>query len=158
MLAGEEFTDPVSYSAVWTAVAILLPLLVIAWYAGVTWWTRDRAVSHVPAWFRVWRARRSHLRALARVEAGQESGELSTRQAHQAVSATVRSFVSEVGDVDARTMNLEQLRVSGVPKVAAVVGLVYPPAFGPSDEGDSEERLGAALADARELVTAWRRE
>lgn len=155
MPGGEEFTDPVSYAAVWTAVAIVLPLLVVAWYGGVTWWTRDRTVSHVPTWFRVWRARRAHLRALARVETAQERGELSTRQAHQAVSATVRSFVSEVGDVDARTMNLEQLRVSGVPKVAAVVGLVYPPAFGPREEENADQRLGAALTEARELVTSW---
>ena len=36
-----SFTDPVGYAAVWPLVAVALPLLVVAWYAGVTWWTRD---------------------------------------------------------------------------------------------------------------------
>jgi hypothetical protein len=155
MLGGEELTDPVSYSGVWTAVAVVLPLLVLAWYAGVTWVTRDRTVSHQPEWFRVWRTRRAHLHRLERIKVSRERGDLSTRRAHQEVSATVRSFVAEVGGLDARAMNLEQLRASGVPQVVAVVELVYPAAFGPEEGGDDEQRLGSALADARELVTAW---
>jgi hypothetical protein len=155
MLGGEELTDPARYSAVWTVVAIVLPLLAVAWYAGVTWLFRDRSVSHAPAKFQLWRARRAHLRELDRIRAAQERGELSTRRAHQSVSRTVRSFVSEVGDVDARAMNLAQLQASGVPQVAAVVELVYPPAFGPAERGDDDERLDTALTDARELVTAW---
>ncbi len=155
MLGGEEITDPVSYAAVWTIVAVFLPMLVVAWYAGVTWATRDRTVSHQPEWFRVWRARRAHLRELERISVARDRGELSTRLAHQEVSATVRSFVAEVGDVDTRAMNLEQLRASEVPQVVAVVELVYPPAFRPGEGGDDETRLDAALSDARELVSAW---
>ena len=165
-MPGGELTDPVAYAALWSYLAVGLPLLVVAWYAGVTWLTRDRSVSHVPGWLRLWRARRAHLRELDRIETGRREGELSTRRASQAISATVRSFVSEVGDVDTRAMNLEQLRASGVPRVAAVVELVYPPAFQPGDGGDGrddrdgerpdeDERLGEALTDARELVTAW---
>ena len=43
-----------------------------------------------------------------------------------------------------------------VDQVAAVVELVYPPAFRPGETGEDEERLGAALSDARELVSEWR--
>ena len=154
-MLGDELADPVAYSVLWTYVAIGLPLLVIAWYAGVTWVTRDRSVSHAPGWFRLWRARRAHLRELDRIEAAQREGELSARRAHQAISSTVRSFVSQVGEVDTRSMNLEQLRESGVPQVVVVVELVYPPSFRPRDEGQADQRLGEALTDARELVTAW---
>lgn len=157
MPGGEQLNDPVAYSAFWTLVALALPLLVLTWYAAVTWSTRDRAVSHVPPRVRLWLVRRAHLRELDRIRTAQRDGDLSTRAAHQAVSATVRSFVSEVGDVDARAMNLEQLRASRVPQVATVVELVYPPAFRPQVTEDADERLDEALDGARVLVASWRR-
>ena len=156
-MPGGELTDPVGYWSGWLFVAIALPLLVVAWYAAATWLTRDRSVVRTPAWFRLWRARRTHLRELGRIETAQQEGELTTRSAHQAVSATVRSFVAEVGDVDARTMNLAQLRESGVPEVVPVVELVYPPAFQPRPAAEDDERLETALADARDVVSGWRR-
>lgn len=151
MPGAGDFTDPVSYSGWWVVVAVVLPVLVVAWYAGVTWWTRDRTVDHRPARLRRWLVRRAHLRELDRIEAAADAGSLSLRQAHQEVSATVRSFVTEAGDVDARTMNLRQLREAGVEQVVPVVEAVYPPAFGPDDDG-SREGLAQTLTEARRVV------
>src|SRR5690349_9174669 len=95
-----DFSDPVGYASVWKLVAVLLPVLVVAWYAGVTWWTRDRSVSHQPERLRLWRARRRHLRELDAIAAARSAGELSAREAHRAVALTVRSFVTAVGPVD----------------------------------------------------------
>jgi hypothetical protein len=67
----------------------------------------------------------------------------------------VRSFVAAVSPLDARSMNLEQLRAAAPPAVVALVEHVYPPAFRPGD-GQAEERLGPALQDARALVGGWR--
>lgn len=164
MPADGDLTGPVAYSPVWGVLAVVLPLLVVAWYAGVTWWTRDREASHAPAWLRLRNARREHLRRLARIEAGVAEGSLSTRQAHQAVSSTVRSYVAAVGAVDARSMNLRQLREAAPLEVVAVVEHVYPPAFEPDgrpagdDPADdpTDDRLVPALRDARKLVSEWR--
>lgn len=149
-----DLTDPIAYSGVWLAVAILLPLLVVGWYAGAWWLTRDNASSPLPEWWRLRVARRRHLRQLNRIGAARRRGVLSSRDAHLAVSATVRSFVTDVTDVDARTMNLEQLRTSGPPEVAGVVERVYPPAFGPREATDEE--FPVVLDDARQLVSGWR--
>jgi len=167
MPAAGDLAGPVSYSWLWGLVAVLGPLLVAGWYAGVTWFTRDRTVSHTPSWLRLRTARREHLRRLDRIEAAAADRTLSSREAHQAVSATVRSFVAEAGAVDARTMNLQQLRESELQPVAAVVEHVYPPAFAPdpvveeraeraSRNHPTDDRLTVALRDARELVSEWR--
>lgn len=159
MPGAGELADPVAYAPVWSWLAWVLPVVVLLWYAGVTWWTRDEDASPVPARMRArvqaWRARREHLRRLARIEAEVSHGALSAREAHQAVSATVRSFVAAVSPLDARTMNLEQLRAAAPPAVVALVEHAYPPAFR-AGHSEAEERLGPALQDARALVEGWR--
>ncbi len=165
MPGGGELADPVAYAAVWAWVAALLPLVVVGWYAGATWWTRDRDVPHGPAWLRLWMTRRDHLRRLDRIEEAVAAGRMSSREGHLAVSATVRSFVAAVGDVDVRTMNLQQLRQLHRSTAAAPAALVdvvergYPPSFAPDapdapDERDEE--LTSVLRDARALVAEWR--
>lgn len=146
-----EFTDPVAYSSPWGVVAVVLVLLVVAWYAGVTWWTRDRADSRRPGRIHLWRARRATFRDLDRVEAAFGAGEMPAREAHRAVSAAVRSFAAAVGPVDARALNLQQLR-GALPQVAAVVEAVYPPAFQPDEDGDAGAVLGEVLRTARVTV------
>jgi hypothetical protein len=147
MPGGAELSDPVAYSGPWGVVAVVLPLLVVAWYAAATWWTRDRTGSRRPPWWRVRRARRAHLRELDRIEAAVAAGAVSPRQAHQAVSATVRSFAAAVGPVDARPLNLEQLR-EAAPRLVGVVESAYPSAFQPGPER-AEEQLGTVLEQAR---------
>jgi hypothetical protein len=146
-----EFSEPVSYSGGWIVLALVLPLLVVGWYAGVGWWTRDRTDSPRPGRLGLWIARREHLRELDRIEAAVAGGELSPRHAHQAVSATVRSFAAAAGPVDARTMNLRQLR-HAAPQVVGVVEAAYPPAFGPDEDIAPAEQLDIVLGAARRFV------
>ncbi|WP_134739919.1 hypothetical protein [Nocardioides sp. 503] len=153
MLAAAEFTGPTSYSPWLTWLAILLPVLVVAWYAGVTWWARSPGR---PRETGSEAHRREHLARLDRVEAQVGAGDLSLRGAHQAISEIVRSFAAAVGAVDTRPMNLEQLRQRGPAPVAEVVALVYPPEFSPGSQGDPADRLAQALADARAVVVGWR--
>ena len=154
MPAAAEFTGPTSYSPWLTWLAVLLPLLVLAWYVGVTWWARPRG-----RWSprRLRTLRRDHLARLDRVEADVAAGDLSLRSAHQAISELVRSFAAQVGPLDARPLTLEQLRVVGPSGLVDVVALVYPPEFSPGAEGEPAERLAPALADARLVITEWRR-
>ncbi|WP_193609675.1 hypothetical protein [Nocardioides lijunqiniae] len=152
MLAAAEFTGPTSYSPWLTWLAILLPVLVVTWYAGVTWWSRSASR---PRATRAERHRREHLARLDRVEAEVGGGDLSLREAHQEISEIVRSFAAAVGGVDTRAMNLEQLRSRGPAPVADLVALVYPPEFSPGSQGHPADRLGPALSEARAVVTGW---
>ena len=160
MPGAGELSDPVSYSGAWGVLAVVLPLLVVAWYAGVTWWTRERPGSRPVGPLRLWSARREHLHELDRIEAAVAAGRMSPRQAHQAVSATVRSFGAVVGPGDARPMNLQQLR-EAAPRVAAVVEAAYPPAFQPDPDDPGAdwagEQLRVVLHRARTTVVELRR-
>ena len=154
MLAAAELTGPTSYSPWLTWLAVLLPLLVLGWYAGVTWWARRPATPRETPILDD--ARRQHLARLDQVEADVDSAALSLRGAHQAISEIVRSFATETGPVDVRPLTLEQLRVVGPSGLVDVVALVYPPEFAPATQGEPAERLAPALADARALVSDWR--
>jgi hypothetical protein len=153
MLAAAEFTGPTSYSAWLTWLALLLPVVVVAWYVGVTWWARPSRLPR-PTRFEV--HRREHLARLDRVEADVATGDLSLRAAHQMISEIVRSFASAVDAVDARSMNLAQLRAHGPDAVVGVVAMVYPPEFAPGSQGDPADRLAPALVHARTVIAEWR--
>jgi hypothetical protein len=151
--------DPVAYSRWWLPLAVALPVVVVVFYAGVTWRTRKvrepagrptRPLSAV---------RTEHLALLDRLENDVRAGRLTPREAHQRVSRIVRSFVTTVGPVDARTATLADLRADGadpdLPDLADLLGRLYPPSFAPEDEGRPGERLDGALRHARTLVGAW---
>jgi hypothetical protein len=155
MVDASELTDPVSYSPWWALLAAVLPLLVVAWFVGVGYWARvGRTVPAAPR-RRLAAVRRQHLERLDQVEAAVRANQLSVRGAHQTISAIVRSFVAEVGPVDARTMTLEQLRGAAPEAVVGIVERLYPPEFAPEEQGRPHESLVPALDDARRLVARW---
>jgi hypothetical protein len=156
VVAASELTDPVAYSRWWLVLAVLLPLVVVAWYAGVRRWVRTRSPLSQPPHRGIEELRIDTHERLDRVEAAVARGDMTLRAAHQSISEIVRSFVADAGSVDARVMDLEQLRHSTADDVVDLIELVYPPAFAPGDEGQPQERLAPALREARELVATWR--
>lgn len=151
MVGDAEFTDPVSYPGWLWWVAIVPPLVVLAWYLGVWLWAHGRFAprrSVAPI-----SPREAALARLDEIATEFAAGEISLREAHQRISEIVRSYVSAVGTVDARVLDLEQLRVTGPEGVADLVALVYPPEFAPGDEGSPAERLVPAMAKARAVVS-----
>ena len=155
MPRSDELVEPVSYSPWLWALVIVPPLVVLAWYVGVTLLASDRPGLTLPRRVRLSVARRKHLARLEQLRLGVEAGRVPVRDAHQQISAVVRSFVTEAGSVDARTMSLEQLRAAELPRVVELVALVYPPAFEPGDQGRPDERLDPALRGARDIVRQW---
>lgn len=152
MLAAGEFTGPVGYSPMWVVLAVVLVVLVIAYYVAVAHWARlgfelDAEASGLEE------ARAEHLRQIDSIEAALRAGRLSLRTAFQELSLTVRSFVDDVTEVPARFMALEDLRDSADPKVAEAIARMYPPEFGP-DDTPRQEFLDS-LVQARELVATW---
>jgi hypothetical protein len=158
MPGSGDLAEPVSYSPWVATLAAVLPLLVVAWYVGVTLWARGRIALPLPARLRLAASRRRHLGRLDHVRRAVEDGRVPVREGHQQLSAVVRSFVAETGPVDVRTMSLSQLRGSDQPRLvdlADLVELVYPPAFEPGDQGRPVERFDPAFHQARHLVAKW---
>lgn len=152
MLAAGEFSGPVGYSPIWVVLAVVLVVLVLAYYVWVARWAAagfvpDEEGSALEA------ARAEHLKQIDAIEAAVRAGRLPLRTGFQELSLTVRSFVNDVTEVPARFMALEDLRASADPKVADAIALMYPPEFGPDDTAPKE--LLASLGQARELVTSW---
>ena len=154
MPAGDELTGPVGYSALWGWLALAAVLVVVAWYAGVTWWARARRRPAADRPAPLPDVRQRHLAELDRIERDVPDGRMSARAGHQRTSLTVRSFVAEAGGVPAHTMALADLRAAGQPRLADAVALMYPPAFAPA-EAEPAGSCGATLDRARELVATW---
>ena len=152
MLAAGEFTGPVGYSPVWVVLAVVLAVLVMAYYVAVAHWARLGFEPDVEA-SALEEARAEHLKQIDSIEASLRAGRLSLRTAFQELSLTVRSFVDDVTEVPARFMALEDLRHSADPRVADAIARMYPPEFEP-EETPPKEFL-ASLVQARELVTTW---
>ena len=152
MLAAGEFTGPVGYSSMWVVLAVVLAVLVMAYYVAVAHWARLGFEPDVEA-SALEEARAEHLRQIDSIEASLRAGRVSLRTAFQELSLTVRSFVDDVTEVPARFMALEDLRDSADPRVAEAIARMYPPEFGPDDTPPKE--FLASLGQARELVTTW---
>ena len=146
MRAVDELQGPVGYDDRWLLLAGLGLALVAVYYAAVLWWGRPRREPPPPP-----PSGDACLARLDLIEAEVAAGRMSPRVGHQQVSATVRGFVAEASGVPARSMTLADFERHGPERVAAVVALVYAPAFGP----DGAQPLTPVVAQARELVSTW---
>ena len=155
MPAGDEFTGPVGYSAVWGWLALAAVLVVVAFYAGVAWWARPRRHPAADRPAPLPDVRQRHLAELDRIEQDVLAGRLTARAGYQRTSLTVRTFVTEAGGIPARTMALADLRAAGQPRLADAVELMYPPEFAPAEAEPADGQLQATLDRARKLVVTW---
>jgi hypothetical protein len=154
-MPAAELAGPADYSPLWLALGIALPLLVVAWYALVTWWASGfaRPGPRGPSPRAV---RRTHLAQIDAIERDAASGAMSPRAAHRGLSEVLRSYAAAVGEPAARSRTLTQLRRHGPGPVAEVVEVTYPPEFAPEEDGRPAERLPEAIVRAREVVSTWR--
>lgn len=149
------FYPPDAYAAWWLWVGIGALALVLAWYAGVWWWTRERPVPPVaaPSLNRVERLRAAYLREIDLVVDRAERGVITSRSAHQQLSVLVRHFVQELSGIRAPTMTLTELAGSGprLTPVSQVVEVLYPGEFAP----EAAQTVVGAGEVAREVVRRW---
>ena len=101
-MRSAELAGPAVYSSLWLALGIALPLLVVAWYALVTWWASGfaRPGPRGPSWRAV---RRTHLARIDTIEREAASGALTPRAAHRGLSEVLRSYAAAVGEPAARS-------------------------------------------------------
>lgn len=169
MVNDAGFYAPLEYSAwlPWAGLGLLF--VIAAWLAYVFLSTRRRpeALPAAPA-----RppsdpssVKRDYLRRIDAVADGAAAGRLSARVSHQELSLLIRSFVRDIGGIDAPRMTLAELNQQDIPAVARAVGSLYPAEFSPEREAepggtdtrdtDARETVAAAAETAREVVRAW---
>ncbi|HEY9565597.1 MAG TPA: hypothetical protein VIR30_17665 [Nocardioides sp.] len=153
MPAGDEFTGPIGYSSLWVWLAVGAFILVSLYYLAVWAWSVSGHPKPVANRDPV-TARTKAFGEFDRIGAQVASGELPEREGYQQMSAVVRGFVSEVTGLPTHTMALADLRAIGIPHVADLVALMYPPEFSPEDDV-AQEPLSRTLDRARNVVATW---
>jgi hypothetical protein len=152
-----DFYPPMTYSPIWTAIAVGILLGIAGW--GLVIWAqtlpaRSRQEPPLPPGWRLARLKGDYLERIDELVRLADSGELSVRRAHQELSIAVRSFVEEASGVAAPTMTLAELRGNPDPALRPVSDVVrgfYPIEFGP----DRFASVAEAAGYAREVVARW---
>lgn len=145
---------PTPYSPWWLWAAILLVLLVIAWYAVVFVATlpsdrlRGRPVV-CPLHARL--LRRRYAGRIAEITTAHEAGRMSAPEACAAISRTLRSFLHQAAGVRAQYMQIDTLADSSVGAAAPVLADLGEARF--TDESHAD--VGQLGARAQELVRTW---
>lgn len=145
---------PTPYSPWWLWTAVLLLLLVIAWFALVFIATlpsdrlRGRPVVG-PIHARLLRHR--YAARIADITADHEAGRMSAADACAAISRTLRSFLHQATGVRAQYMQIDALEGCGVRAAAPVLADLGEARFTDAPHAD----VGQLGARAQELVRTW---
>jgi hypothetical protein len=146
-------SGPNPYSPWWMALAAVMLLAVIGWYAGVVIWTLPtRQLRSIPG-IRAVHARVIRHQFTASIRAAStrhRTGELSTAAAAAAISRTLRSFLALRSG--SRVQYLHIRAVTGELATAApVLAALNDARFGTASEID----LAAAAHAAEEVIRSW---
>jgi hypothetical protein len=145
---------PTPYSSWWLWLAVLLSVLLIAWYAGVFLFTgprrRLRALPLVGG-ARDRMIRYRFARAVRAIGDRYRAGELAAEPAGEAVSRELRRFLHQVTGVRAEYMQLDDIANSEIASAAPLLANLIDVRF--NDE--SEVDVGQVSRDAEELIRSW---
>jgi hypothetical protein len=145
---------PTPYSTLWLWAALLLILLVIAWYAVVFVATlpsdklRGRPVIGP---LHSGLLRRRYAGRIAGITAEHEAGRMSAADACAAISRTLRSFLHQATGVRAQYLQLDALAASRVGAAAPVLSELSEVRF----NDDAHTDVADLSARAQELVRTW---
>ncbi|GAB3143522.1 hypothetical protein [Marisediminicola antarctica] len=156
MPGGNGFFPPVAYSPLWAALAVVILLVLAAFYIVVPLLTRQARVeepevdvSWMPVDVPALRGKYEVL--ISEVEASHRLGELSVRAAHQRLSLLLRLFAYESSGIRAPHMTLAELREGRDTPLSDAVAKLYPGEFEAIERGSV---LDAAEV-ARRMVYSW---
>lgn len=145
---------PTPYSSGWFWLAVLLSVLLIAWYAGVLLFTGPRRRLRTLPLVAVARDRMIRYRFARAVRAigdRYRAGELAAEPAGEAVSRELRRFLHQVTGVRAEYMQLDDIANSEIASAAPLLANLIDVRF--NDE--SEVDVGRVSRDAEELIRSW---
>lgn len=145
---------PTPYSTWRLWAAVLLMLLVVAWYAFVFVATlpSDRLRGRpVVGPLHAQLLRRRYVGRIAEITAAHEAGRMSAPEACGAISRTLRSFLHQATGVRAQFMQIDTLADSIVGAAAPVLADLGEARFADEHRAD----VGQLGARAQELVRTW---
>ena len=156
MSGGNGFFPPVAYSPLWAALAVVVLLVLAAFYIVVPLLTRqarveapDVDVSWMPVDVPALRGKYEVL--ISEVETAHRGGELSVRASHQRLSLLLRLFAYESTGIRAPHMTLAELRDGRDTPLSDAVAQLYPGEFEAVERGSVRD----AAEVARRMVYSW---
>ncbi|MET0843169.1 MAG: hypothetical protein ABWY23_04935 [Mycetocola sp.] len=147
---AEELAPPLAYSAVWLWIFLslsVMPVLFVAVNAVRRYITRRWRQGS-----RLTRLKRDFVARIESVEKEYDSGRVSGREAHAALSALVRGFVAEVAPLQSDRMTLRDLenQDAAEPLVHAVRRF-----YGGAFPAEPEDSVSHSTRQARAVVAEW---
>lgn len=147
-------SGPTPYSRWWLALAVLLLLLVIAWYVGIFVFTKPgRRIRDVPivGVARHELLRRRYARAVRQVGERYRAGELAAAPAATAVSRELRAFLHRVTGAPAEYMHVDAIASSEIASAAPLLTVLVDAQF----NVDSTCDVGVVSNSVEELIRTW---
>ena len=145
---------PTPYSSWWLWTAVLLLLVLIAWYAGVFMLTLpNRRLRDLPLVGAVHgdMVRRRFARAIHQIGARYRSGDLAAAQAGAAISSTLRGFLQQVTGVRAQYMQVDEIAAGELARAAPLLEQLIDAQFNAASQVD----IAAVGESAEELIRSW---
>jgi hypothetical protein len=145
---------PTPYSSRWLWLAVLLLLVLIAWYAAVFVFTlpgrRIRALPVIGA-ARDELVKRRSARRVHAIGERHRAGELAAAPAAEAVSRELRAFLREATGVRAEYMQVDAIAASELASAAPLLTKLVDAQF----NVDSTVDVGVVSDSAEELIQTW---
>lgn len=145
---------PAPYSSWWLWLAIVLLVIVFAWYVLVFVATLPSArLRQLPVLGDVHArlTRRRFAGAIRHIIDRRRRGELSTAEAYDQMSRTVRSFLHQATGVRAQYLQVDELAAGALAPAAPLIAALRDARFDADADADPE-RLGER---AEELIRSW---
>lgn len=145
---------PTPYSSWWLWLAVLLLVVVIAWYSSVFVATLPtERLRELPALGDVHARllRRRFAGSIRRITERRRRGELSDAQAYDQMSHTVRSFLHQMTGLRAQYLHVDEIAAGPLAPAAALIAALRDARFDTGADADPD-RLGA---QAEELIRSW---
>jgi hypothetical protein len=145
---------PTPYSSWWLWTAVLLLLVLIAWYAGVFMLTLpNRRLRDLPLVGAVHgdMVRRRFARTIHQIGERYRSGDLAAAQAGAAISSALRGFLQQVTGVRAQYMQVDEIAAGELARAAPLLEQLVDVQFNAASQVD----IAAVGESAEELIRSW---
>jgi len=145
---------PTPYSSWWLWTAVLLLLVLIAWYAGVFVLTLpNRRLRDLPVVGAVRGdiVRRRFARTVHQIGERYRSGDLAAAPAGAAISSALRGFLEQVTGVRAQYMQVDEIAAGELARAAPVLEQLIDAQFNAASQVD----VGAVSESTEGLIRSW---
>lgn len=145
---------PQPYSAWWLVWAILLVLVVIAWYSVIFVWTLpSHRLRHIPVVRRMHAriVRNRYARCAQRIAGDYYAGRASATEACAAISRTLRSFLHQATGERAQYLHVGEVADGDLAAAAPLLTRLGDAQFNAETQID----IGDVSASAQELIRSW---